>query len=235
MPRRARIAFENHPHHVVQRGHCRRAVFLSDADRSDYLATLVECRNAMGIKLLAYCLMDNHVHLVMDPGNDAASISATMKRLAGRHSRRLNRRNAWSGSIWESRFKCSPIDTDTYLLVCGIYVDLNPVRAGIARLPEHFAWSSYRSRAGLTTCDWLDVDPALQALARTPERRWTRYRELVKAPIGGEQLSRIRESLSRNQLTGGVTFAEKLRRATGVVVSQRPPGRPRKNSAPAGK
>jgi putative transposase len=179
--------------------------------------------------------MDNHVHLVVDPGTDASSISTMMKRLAGRHSRRLNRRHNWSGSIWESRFKCSPIDSDGYLLICGIYVDLNPVRAGIVSTPAKFMWSSYRSRAGLTTCEWLDADPALEALARTAERRWARYRELVEAPLREDQLKLIRESLHRNQLTGGAAFAEKMSRDTGVIVSQLPPGRPRKAGSPTAK
>jgi putative transposase len=146
MPRRARIAFANIPHHIVQRGHCRKDVFLSDFDCVDYLATLAECREALQLKVFAYCLMSNHVHLIVDPGDDANTISALMKRLAGRHARRLNLRNSWSGSIWESRFKCSPIETDRYLLTCGRYVDLNPVRAGIVSSPEDFPWSSYRAR-----------------------------------------------------------------------------------------
>src|SRR4051812_33832740 len=103
MPRRARIVFANTPHHIVQRGHCRKDVFLCDFDRTDYLATLAECRAALHLKVFAYCLMSNHVHLIVDPCEDPANLSVLMKRLAGRHARRLNLRNSWSGSIWESR------------------------------------------------------------------------------------------------------------------------------------
>jgi len=229
MPRRARIAFANFPHHIVQRGHCRDDVFLCDFDRIDYLATLAECRETMQLKLFAYCLMSNHVHLVVDPGNNAANISRLMKRLAGRHARRLNLRNSWSGSLWESRFKCSPIETDRYLLTCGRYVDLNPVRAGIVATPGDFTWSSYRARAGIDPCQWLDPDPAIEALASSEIRRRERYRELVSESIGEVELALIRGALQRNQLTASTDFVEKMNRDHGLFVPFRPRGRPRKN------
>ncbi|HEU5138245.1 MAG TPA: transposase [Steroidobacteraceae bacterium] len=228
MPRRARISFANIPHHIVQRGHCRKDVFQCDFDRLDYLATLAECRENLQFKLFAYCLMSNHVHLIIDPGNDATTISALMKRLAGRHARRLNLRNSWSGSIWESRFKCSPIETDRYLLTCGRYVDLNPVRAGIVRTPEEFAWSSYRARAGIDSCAWLDPDPAIESLAATDTRRRTRYRELVAQSLDEGELALIRGALQRNQLTATRDFAEKINRDHGLFVPNRSRGRPRR-------
>ncbi len=229
MPRRTRIAFANIPHHIVQRGHCRNDVFLCEFDRADYLATLAECRDAMGLKLFAYCLMSNHVHLIVDPGNDATNISALMKRLAGRHARRLNLRNSWSGSIWESRFKCSPIETDRYLLACGRYVDLNPVRANLVSAPEDFAWSSYRARAGMSTCAWLDPDPVIEALAHSEGQRRARYRELVAEKFDDEELALIRGALRRNQLTATKAFVEKVNREHGVLVPNRSRGRPRKD------
>jgi putative transposase len=96
----------------VQRGHSRGDVFFSDFDRLDYLATLQECRRSLGLRLYAYCLMTNHVHLLVDPGAKAASLSTLMKTLAGRHTRRMNRLLGRSGSMWEGRFHCSPIDTN---------------------------------------------------------------------------------------------------------------------------
>jgi REP-associated tyrosine transposase len=228
MPRRARIAFANIPHHIVQRGHCRKDVFLSDFDRIDYLATLAECREAMQMKIYAYCLMSNHVHLIVDPGDDARNVSAMMKRLAGRHARRLNLRNSWSGSIWESRFKCSPIETDRYLLTCGRYVDLNPVRAGIVRAPEDFRWSSYCPRAGVTSCAWLDPDPAIESLAATRSRCRERYREFVTEAVPEGELTLIRGALRRNQLTGTKAFIEKMNLEHGLFVPDRSRGRPRK-------
>jgi putative transposase len=228
MPRGSRIAVANYPHHIVQRGHCRNAVFFSDFDRNDYLGTLAECRAALQLKIYAYCLMTNHVHLIVDPGDQATNISRLMKCVAGRHSRRLNSRNSWSGSLWESRFKCSPIDSDRFLLACCRYVDLNPVRAKLVAQPQEYPWSSYRARAGLASCAFLDIDPALFALAATPARRQELYRELAAAPLGESELEMIRGSVQRNQLTGEETFVESVDRKFGMRVSNRPRGRPRK-------
>jgi len=231
MPRKSRIAFPNLPHHIVQRGHSRRDVFYGDYDRTDYLKTLAECREALGLKVYGYCLMSNHVHLLVDPAAEASNISVLMKRLAGRHARRVNLRNSWSGSLWESRFKCSPIDTDGYLLTCGRYIDLNPVRAGLVRSPEQYAWSSYRARAGMTPCEWLDLDPAITALAETDSRRHERYREIAGVPINDEDLATIRGASSRNQLTGSRDFIDQIASTSGVHVPARSRGRPRKNSS----
>ena len=229
MPRKPRIAFANLPHHIVQRGHSRGDVFFGDFDRTDYLNTLAECRKSLELKLYGYCLMSNHVHLLVDPGTEASNISALMKRLAGRHARRINLRNSWSGSLWESRFKCSPIETDRYLLTCGRYIDLNPVRAGIVQSPEDYAWSSYRARIGMTPCEWLDSDPAIEALAETDSRRCERYREVAGAPIDDEELSIIRGASSRNQLTGSTDFIDRMASSSGIHVPARSRGRPRKN------
>lgn len=230
MPRMSRIALPNLPHHIVQRGHSRRDVFFGDFDRTDYLNTLAECRVTLRIKIYGYCLMSNHVHLLVDPGADASNISSLMKRLAGRHTRRINLRNSWSGSLWESRFKCSPIDTDRYLLTCGRYIDLNPVRAGLVRAPADYAWSSYCARCGIINCEWLDLDPAIEALAETDSRRHERYREIAGEPIDEEDLQMIRGASTRNQLTGTSDFIAKVASTSGIYVPARSRGRPRKGA-----
>jgi len=157
MPRRRRIAVANYPHHIVQRGHNRRPVFVTDRDRHSYLDTLQEFRMELALKVYGYCLMTNHVHLIIDPGGDAANLGLLMKRLAGRHTRRINRLECRTGTSWEGRFKCSPIESDRYLLACTRYVDLNPVRAGMVARPEDYPWSSYRERVGLV--EPLNLDP----------------------------------------------------------------------------
>lgn len=231
MPRRSRIAFAGYPHHIVQRGHSRNAVFFSDFDRGDYIATLQQCRDTYALKIYAYCLMSNHVHLIVDPGADAQHLSLLMKTLAGRHTRRMNRLLKKSGSFWEGRFHCSPIESSRYLLTCGRYVDQNPVRARVVSKPEDFAWSSYRARAGFDFCDWLDVDPVLADLATTPERRFQLYRDLAGAPCSADELEMIRGALQRNQLTGSDEFGDAIRRDHGIAVSTRSRGRPAKMDA----
>jgi putative transposase len=227
MPRRARIAIAGFPHHIIQRGHCRNPVFFCDSDRVDYLGTLAECRAMFELRIYAYCLMGNHVHLLVDPGNEPRKLSLMMKRLAGRHSRRLNAYRGWSGSLWEGRFKCSPVDSDRYLLICGRYIDLNPVRVNLVDRPEAYVWSSYRARAGLTSSPFLDIDPALAALAAQDQRRHEIYRELANVPLTAAELELVRGAVKRNQLTGDTEFIETVRDEKGLDVPARSRGRPR--------
>lgn len=213
----------------MQRGHNRRAVFVTDKDRLAYLDTLAEFRGELGLKVYAYCLMTNHVHLVIDPGQDSANLGLLMKRLAGRHTRRINRLEHRTGTSWEGQFKCSPIESDRYLLACTRYVDLNPVRARMVALPENYRWSSYRSRIGLDECEWLDPDPCFLALASTNERRQQRYREFVQQGISDYELKFIGGAVHRNQLTGSEAFMLEVERRTGERILYRPRGRPRIN------
>jgi putative transposase len=227
MPRRSRIAAANYPHHIVQRGHNRRVVFVTDRDRLTYLETLREFRHELGLKIYSYCLMTNHVHLVIDPGETAHNLSLLMKRLAGRHTRRINRLEKRTGTSWEGRYKCSPIETDRYLLACTRYVDLNPVRAKMVSTPEDYTWSSYRARIGLVKCDWLDPDPCFTALGPDIATRHARYRDFVEQGIRTAELQFIRAAVQRNQLTGGETFMREIEERTGQRVLFRSRGRPK--------
>jgi putative transposase len=231
MPRRARIAFPELPHHIIHRGHRRNPVFFCDSDRVDYLGTLAECRARLGVEVYAYCLMDNHVHLVVNPRDDASRLSVLMQRLAGRHTRRLNAARGWTGSTWESRFKCSPIESERYLLTCGRYVDQNPVRARMVERPGDFAWSSFRARVGEMGCPFLDPDPAVLALSPRAERRVEMYRALADVPLPAADLELIRAASQRNQLTGDECFVASVASQKGVVVPLRARGRPKKRKA----
>ena len=179
MPRNARIIVNNYPHHIIQRGHNRQVVFASDDDFLFYLENLKQWKDAFGCKVYAYCLMTNHVHLIIDPGIDAHNLAMLMKRIAGRQTRHVNKLENRSGTLWEGRYKSSPISTDEYLLACCRYVELNPVRAGIVAAPEAYRWSSYGAKVGMTKQDWLDFDPCYLGLAATAKKRQERYREYI--------------------------------------------------------
>jgi putative transposase len=228
MPRRSRLAVPNLPHHIVQRGHNRRAVFVTERDRLSYLDTLRDFREKLGIRVYAWCLMTNHVHLVIDPGNNSANLGLLMKRLAGRHTRRINRLERKTGSSWEGRYKCSPIESDRYLLACTRYVELNPVRADMVSAPEDYPWSSYRSRMGLEPSGCLDLDPCFCGLASTLQRQQALYKELIDAGIRESELRFIRDAVQRNQLTGSEKFALEIEQRTGERILNRGRGRPRK-------
>lgn len=228
MPRRGRIVLANRPHHVVQRGHNRQVVFGGDDDYRYYLATMREWKETLGCKVYAYCLMSNHVHLVVDPGEAPRHLGLFMKRVAARQTRLVNRLLRRSGTLWGSRFHSSPIETDAYLLACCRYLEMNPVRAGMVAVPEVYPWSSCRSRVGIERTEWLDDDPCYSALGANPSWRARRYREWLQAAAPQGEWDLIRMAVQRNQLTGGNRFTEEVEEKIGVRIEMRGQGRPKR-------
>lgn len=224
MPRMARVIVPNLPHHIVQRGHNRKAVFVEPYDYQYYLDTLLEWKRELGIKVYAWCLMTNHVHLILDPGDDRLAIGLLMKRLAGRQTRYVNKHESRSGSLWEGRYKASAIQTDSYLLQCCRYVELNPVRAAMVSRAENYPWSSYRSKIGLGGSPILDPDPCYAELARPTEQ----YRHFVEQGLSDEEYRLIRERVQRNGLTGNGAFIDEVEQRIGLRIEYRLPGRPGK-------
>lgn len=230
VPRHPRLFVPHLPLHIVQRGHNRKPVFLREADYRYYLDNLLETKAALGIRVLAYCLMTNHVHLVLVPGADAGAVSKLMRVLAARQTRRVNKLERRTGTLWESRFKSSLIDTDRYLLACCRYVDLNPVRAAMVAAPGDYGWSSFRGRTNFSRDAVLDSHCAFEALGASPEQRARAYTRFVSQRTADAELSLIREALQRNQLTGGSRFIADIEVKIGRRLSAKAQGRPTRRS-----
>jgi len=225
MPRTGRVILPNYPHHVVQRGHNRQVVFPQSQDYRYYLDTLLEWKAGYDIKVYAWCLMTNHAHLVLEPPEAVENLGRLMKRLAGRQTRYVNRRLGRSGTLWEGRYKSSPIQMDDYFLACCRYVELNPVRAGMVDDPDNYPWSSYRNRPVLSASGLLDEHPTYRSLGRSPAERLQHYRHFVLAGIPDAELRLIRQSLQRCQLTGDGRFVDTVERLTGRRIEHKAPGR----------
>jgi len=223
----ARIILTGYPHHVVQRGHNRQTVFPQRSDYERYLATLLEFKQQYGVKLYAYCLMTNHVHLLLAPATPAG-IGQLMKRLAGRHTRRRNRHDQRSGTLWEGRYRSSLVDRDDYLLACCRYIELNPVRAGIVGDPVEYPWSSCRHRLAPEMPAWLDPDPCYLAMGENDKARQAVYRAFLDEGVPSAQRELIREAVQRGQLTGGPRFSKDIGGVLGRPMERRGRGRPRK-------
>lgn len=208
MPRRSRVLLANRPHHIIPRGHNRQVVFAGNDDYRYYLATMREWKEALGCKVYAYCLMTNHIHAIIDPGDDPNHLSLFMKRVAARQTRLLNRLERRSGTLWGSRFKSSPIETECYLLACCRYVEMNPVRAGMVVAPEDYSWSSCRSHLGREKTDWLD--------------------DWLRSAVPPGEWDLIRKAAQRCQLTGGNLFTAEVEKKIGLRIELRWQGRPKK-------
>ena len=228
MARSARIVVSEYPHHIIQRGHNRQVVFACDDDYLYYLDNLREWKERLECKVYAYCLMANHVHLIVVPGNQEKSLSFLMKRIAGRQTRYVNKLEKRSGTLWEGRYKSSPISTNEYLLACSRYIELNPVRAGIVAEPKSYRWSSYGAKVGRAEQEWLDLDFQYLGLATTAAERQLKYRDFVRETIPESETERIRQAVQRGQLTGKQRFIEEMEMKVGRRIEFRGPGRPGK-------
>ncbi len=177
MPRPLRLEFEGAVYHVVARGNDRRTIFLDDWDRETYLDRLASCRARFGFFVYAFCLMDNHVHLVLERGPD--TLSRIMLTLQSFYGQRFNRRHDRVGHLFQGRYKAFLVEKDRYLIALLRYVHSNPLKAGLVARAEHYRWSSdrfYRTGKGP---HWLDLDRALRLLGRTRSEALRRYRQLM--------------------------------------------------------
>jgi putative transposase len=143
MPRKYRIVMAGRPHHVVQRGNRRQQVFFSPQDKEVYLKFLKEAAIKNHVKIWAYCLMDNHVHLILVPETQP-SLAKAVAEANRRFTCIINKRNEWRGYLWQGRFLSSVMD-DCYLIKALHYVENNPVRAGIVKNPWDYTWSSAKA------------------------------------------------------------------------------------------
>ena len=209
MPRMGRVVLPEYPHHITQRGHDRNVVFATEADFRYYLETLAEYKEVYRVKVYSYCLMTNHVHLLLTP-SDRNGLGQLMKRLAGRQTRFRNKYEGRSGTLWESRYKSSLVDVEQYLLACVRYIELNPVRAGMVAQPEAYAWSSFRARVGIVDCPWLDPVPGMETLSKNQVIAASAYSKYVKSAIPEGEWEMIRTAVARNQLTGNDKFVEEI-------------------------
>jgi len=149
-----------------------------------------------------------------------------MKALAGRATRYRNKVEGRTGTLWEGRYKSSPVQTDRYLLACCSYIELNPVRACLAGNPEEYTMSSYRQRMGLNDGDWLDLDPSYLGLADSGEIRRHSYARFVREAIPDDELILIRDALQRGQLTGNARFVDEVETILGARIEFRARSRP---------
>lgn len=225
MPRTARLVLPQYPHHVVHRGHNRQGVFAADGDYERYLATLAELKAKFDIKVYAWCLMTNHVHLLLEP-SDGASLGLLMKRLAGRQTRYRNRVEQRSGTLWEGRYKSSVVQNDRHLLACCRYIELNPVRARMVTAPQDYRWSSCRARLGFANSPVLDLDPCYIGLAVDESTRRERYIAFLRDVVPEGEWGLIRTALQRGQLTGSDAFRERVAATLNREIQNRGQGRP---------
>jgi putative transposase len=227
MPRTGRIVIPNCPHHVIHRGHNRNPVFIVDDDYRYYLKNLFEIKNELGCRIHAYCLMTNHVHLIVDPGECPDALAILIKKVAARQTRYVNRLEGRTGTIWEGRYRSSPVCKDTYLMACSRYVEMNPVKASVVADPSRYRWSSYDEKT-VGPIQMIDPDPAFLSLGANAKARAASYQEWVLSSIPEGEWEKIHDSVQRGHLTGGDKFRQVVADRLGIRLDYNKPGRPRR-------
>jgi len=229
MARLLRITVPNLPFHVLDRGNNRQIVFREEADFVYFLQLLRRYKKELKFKLYHFCLMPKHFHLVLESAIEG-TLSKFMMRLTLAYSWYFNKTYGGVGHVWQGRYKSSLIDKEEYFIWCGLYVELNAVRAGLAPKPEGWRWSSYRTYAfgeidplmeGL-----IDVGPYYLELGNNARERQRRYQEDVAEVMKEKILKGIREGLDEGVL-GKEDFVKEAKERF-KIGSSRPKGRPRK-------
>ena len=179
MTRPLRLAYPGALYHVTTRGNARQAIYTDDQDRSTFLAVLAAVVTRSQWLCHAYCLMDNHYHLLIE--TPQGNLSAGMRQLNGIYTQRFNRRHTRVGHVFQGRFKAILVERENYLLELCRYVVLNPVRAGLAKRPQTYRWSSYRATAGLEKApEWLTREWVLAQFSPQRRRAERQYQEFVQ-------------------------------------------------------
>ncbi len=179
MPRALRLTPSDHVFHVVNRGNNRQLLFDCPYAYEEYWRLLLKYKRLFHILIHHYVLMPNHVHLVLQPTKKANDVSQFMRRLTLSHTRRINNRLKRSGHLWQGRFFSTPITQDAYLLACGAYVELNPVKAGLVVHPQEYPWSSFGFYAGIVADALVDQHVIMTALGTNPATSRREYLRLI--------------------------------------------------------
>ncbi len=214
MARLARVVAAGLPHHVTQRGNRRQPVFFGDEDYAVYRALLAENCRAAGVAVWAYCLMPNHVHLILVP-HDADGLRAALGETHRRYTRHVNLREGWRGYLWQGRFASFPMD-EPYLLAAARYVELNPVRARLARRARDWRWSSARAHLAGRDDELVAARPLLD---RAPD--WPAF---LRAGLGAQDLAAIRAGERTGRPLGSARFVARLEKRLKRPLARQKPG-----------
>ena len=201
MPRCARTIVPGVAVHVIQRGNNRGVCFFGDGDRLAYMRYLHRFALEAGCSVHAYCLMTNHVHLLLTP-HEPSACTLLMKNLNQHYVQHVNRVHGRTGNLWEGRYRSCLAATERYVLACYCYVELNPVRAGMVSQPGEYPWSSYRTNAQGRPDSLLVPHPAFLALGEDPRHSRHAYRSLVLTTLEPLLMEEIRSATRSGRALG---------------------------------
>ena len=216
MARIARVVVPGLPHHVTQRGNRRQPVFFSPEDFHAYKALLREWGAKCGVDVWAYCLMTNHVHLMLVP-KDESGLRRAVGEAHRRYTRRINFREGWRGHLWQERFASFVMD-ERHVLAAARYIELNPLRAKMAAAPGAYPWSSAKAHLAAQDDDLVTVKPLLELV---PD-----WHTFLESGLTEAERQRIEQHQRTGRPLGSEAFVEDLGNRLGRCLLRRKPGPP---------
>jgi putative transposase len=225
MARLPRLSLAGHPHHVIQRGNDRQVIFRDTADFEFMLRLLAAYSEQEKVAVHSYVLMNNHLHLLATP-ESRDGLPKMMQGVGRRYVQYFNRRHRRTGSLWEGRYRAAPIESERYLVTCSVYIDLNPVRAGLVARPADYRWSSYAHLVGLRQDKLVRPHALYWQLGNTPFAREAAYAEMVSQGIPAGQQAIVTESALKGWVLGEEKFITDLQKLAPRRLRKAKPGRP---------
>jgi putative transposase len=229
MARQPRLTVAGYPHHVIQRGNDRQAIVRDDADREKLWALLAEQSAIFKVAIHAYVVMDNHLHLLATPQTDEG-LPKLMQAVGRSYVRYFNLRHQRTGTLWEGRYRSNLIESERYLLACMVYIDLNPVRAGMVQEPADYKWSSHRHCIGQLSDKLVTPHALFWGLGNTPFAREAAYLSLVQAGLAAAEKEKLTRSALSGWALGSPRFVAELKELTPRRLLPGKAGRPFKKT-----
>ncbi len=227
MARLPRLTVPGYPHHIIQRGNNRQAIFTGPQDYDLLLALIDENARKQRVAVHGYVLMSNHFHLLATPETEEG-IPQMMQAVGRRYVRNFNLRNARTGTLWEGRYRSTLIQAERHLLACMVYMDLNPVRAAMVADPEDYRWSSHSHYVGKRSDKLVTPHSLYWELGNTPFARDEAYAALVRTGISDAEKQALTDSALRGWALGEPDYVADLQRRTARRLSRAQAGRPRR-------
>lgn len=225
MPRCARILPETGYFHIITRGNNRQDVFHDAEDFEKYRWILWEVKQAHPYDLFHFCLMTNHVHMLLGTRPDQP-LSLIMKKINLRYAQYYRKKYRYCGHFWQDRFKSLLVGKDNYLLECAAYIELNPLKAGLEKETGGYEYTSYRYYAFGDKEPLLSENPLYGEFGRTMEEKRARYSEFVRKRI--ERWEEYQKHLESRKAIGEEAFLAGIEEKMRVNINRRRRGRPRR-------
>jgi putative transposase len=230
MARLPRFVIPGQPQHVIVRGNNRTEIFCADANYQFYLEKLQLACEKHDCDIHAYVLMTNHVHLLITPHAEQ-SLSKALQMVGRYYVQYFNYCYQRTGTLWEGRYKATLVDSESYLLTCMRYIELNPVRAGMMKHPADYPWSSYRCNALGQSDELVSAHLEYRRLGKTAEERRAAYRQLFKHRAPEEHVNQIREATNKAWVLGSDRFKQRIQKQLERRVAPAARGGDRKSQA----